>query len=191
MLRSLQSCVLSFDVKFVPRSVKNLWGGLCLNTTLSKNTWVMIAVSIEGRAAVLIYFVKRWPTKRMYRFPKFVTICPCGRGSIQSAAITCHGPDTGMGRRDGFEWWTSLFFWAQETQDLIQYCKSANMLFQNYVDLRRSYVLFKSRWPLVKWSWHLCKSCVCKVFDTTKSNNGSFPSKWCHSHWRNTGLLVT
>ena len=162
MLRSLQSCVISFDVKFVPRSVKKLWGGPCLKTILSKNTWVMIAVSIEGKAAVSIYFVKRSPTIRIYRFPKFMT----GRGPIQSAASTFHSPETAIGRRDGLEWWTSLFFWAQETQDLTQRCKSAKM-FQKYVDLGRSYVLFKPRWPLVKWWWHQCKSSVCRVFAIT------------------------
>ena len=57
----------------------------------------MIVVSIESKAAVLIYFVKRSPTIRMYRFPKFVT----GRGPIQSAAITFHGPEAAIGRRGG------------------------------------------------------------------------------------------
>ena len=152
MLRSFQSCVVSFDVKFVPRSFKNLWGGPCLNTTLWKNTWVMIAVSIEGNAAVSIYFLNRSPTIGMYRFPKFMT----GRGHIRSAEITFHGPETAISRRGGFEWWTSLFFWTQKRQDLIQRCKSANMLFQKYVDLRRLYVVLKPRWPLVEWSWHQC-----------------------------------
>ena len=73
---------------------------------------------------------------------------------MQSAAIISHGPEMAIGRRGGFEWWTSYFFWAQETQDLIQRFKGANMLFQKYVDLRRSYVLFKPRWPLEKLSWY-------------------------------------
>ena len=43
-----------------------------------------MAVSAEGKAAVLMYFVKRSPILRMYQFLKFVT----GKGPIQSAAIT-------------------------------------------------------------------------------------------------------
>ena len=188
MLRSLQSSVISFDVKFVPRSVKKLWGGPCLKTILSKNTWVMIAVSIEDKAAVSIYFVKRSPTIRMYRFPKFVT----GRGPIQSAAITSHDPEMVIGRKGGLEWWISLFLWARETQDLIQRCKSANM-FQKYVDFRRSYVLFKPRWPIVKWSCRQCKGSVCRVFGTTNWITVLFPAYdriECHCHWGNADFLV-
>ena len=101
---------------------------------------------------------------------------------------------TAMGRKGGFEWWTSLFFRAQETQDLIQRCKSANMLFQKYVDLKHSYVLFKTRWPLVKWLWHQCKSSVCRGFGTTNWMTVHFPDvivciKW-RCHWGNIGLLV-
>ena len=59
-----------------------------------------MAVSIEGKAAVSMYFVKRSPILRMYQFPKFVA----GRGPIQSAAITSHGPETAMGSKVGFEW---------------------------------------------------------------------------------------
>ena len=190
MFRSLQSCVVSFDGKFVPRSVKNLWGGPCLNIILSKNTWVMMAISIEDKAAVSIYFVKRSPTIRMYWFPKFVT----GRGPIQSAVIISHEPGMPMGRRGVFEWWTSLFFWAQETQDLIQCCKFGNILFQKYVDPRHSYVLFKPRWPLMKWSWNQCKSSVCRVFGTTiKQRFFSLHLTVCikcHCCWGNIGLLV-
>ena len=139
-----------------------------------------MVVSIEGKATVSIYFVKRSRRIRMYRFPKFMT----GRGPIQSAAITSHGPETAMGRKGGFEWWTSHFFWAQETQDLIHCCKSANMLFQKYVDLRRSYVLFKTRWPLVKWLSHQCKSSVCRVFGTTNWMMVLFPACDClHKIW--------
>ena len=99
----------------------------------------------------------------MYRFSKSVA----WRGPMQSATITFHRVETTMGSKGGFEWWTSLFFWAQETQDLIHRCRFTNILFQKYVDLRRSYVLFKPRWPLVTWSWHQCKRSVCKVFGTT------------------------
>ena len=167
--------VTNFAVRFVPRSVKNLWWGPCLKTISSKNTWVMIAGSIEGKAAVSIYYVNRSPTIRIYLSPKFVT----GREHMQSASITSHGPETATGRRGDFEWWTSLFFWAQETQDLIQCCKSANMLFQKYVDLRHSYVLFKPRWPLVKWSWHQCKNSVGSVFGTTNWITVLFPTYEC------------
>ena len=134
-----------------------------------------MAVSIEGKAAVSMYFVKRSPIIRMYRFPKLVA----GRGPIQSAAITSHGPETAMGSKGCFEWWTSLFFWAQETQDLFHRCKSANILFQKFVDLRRSYVLFKPRWPLMKWSWHQCKSSVYRVFGTTNWMTFLFPAYGC------------
>ena len=123
-----------------------------------------MVVSIEGKTAVLMYFVKRLLIIRMYRFPKFVA----EREPIQSAAITSHGPETAMGSKSGLEWWTSLFFWAQEMQDSIHRWRSANILFQKYMDLRRSYVLFNPRWPLVKWSWHQCKSSVCRVLGTTK-----------------------
>ena len=54
----------------------------------------------RGKSAVLMYFVKRSPILRMYRFPKFVA----ARGPIQSAAITSHGPETAMGSKGGFEW---------------------------------------------------------------------------------------
>ena len=54
----------------------------------------MIVVLIEGKAAVLIYFVKKSPIMRMYRIPKFVT----ERGPIQSVAITPHGPVMAIGR---------------------------------------------------------------------------------------------
>ena len=163
MFKSFQSWVISFDVKFLPRSFKSLWGGPCRNTILSKNTWVIMAVSIKGKAAVSMCFVKRSPIIRMCRFSQSVA----WRGPIQSATITSHRLETTMGTKGGFEWWTSLFFWAQETQDLIHCCRFTNILFQKYVDLRRSYVLFKPRWPLVTWSWHQCKSSVCKVFGTT------------------------
>ena len=103
-----------------------------------------MVVSIEGKAAVSMYFVNRSPIIKIYRFPKLVA----GRGPIQSAAITSHGPEAAMGSKGGFDWWTSLFFWTRETQDLIHRCKSANMLFQKYVDLRLSYVLFRSNSPL-------------------------------------------
>ena len=100
-----------------------------------------MAVSIEGNAAVLMYFVKKSPIIRMYRFAKLVA----GRGPIQSVAITSYGPETTPGSKGSFEWCTSFSFWAQEMQDLIHRCKSANMLFQKYVDLRHSYVLFRPR----------------------------------------------
>ena len=60
-----------------------------------------------------------------------------------------------------------------------QCCKSANMLFQKYVDLRRLYVLFEPRWPLVKLSWHQCKSFVCRVFSITKWITVLFPASDC------------
>ena len=66
---------------------------------LSKNTWVMIAVLVEGKAVVLIYFVKWSPTIRMYQFPKHVT----GRGPIQSVAITSHDPEMATARRGCLE----------------------------------------------------------------------------------------
>ena len=106
-----------------------------------------------------------------YQLSKLVT----ERGPIQFAVVTSHRPENAMGKRDGFEWWTWLSFWAQKTQDLIQHCKSANMLFQKYADLRRSYVLFKPSWPLVKWSRHQCKSSVCRVFCTTNWIKVLFP----------------
>ena len=59
-----------------------------------------MVVSIEGKAAVSMYFAKRSPIIRIYRFPKFVA----GREPIQSAAITSHRPETAMGNKDGFEW---------------------------------------------------------------------------------------
>ena len=59
-----------------------------------------MAVSIEGKASVSMYFVKRSPILRMYQFPKFVT----GRGPIQSAAITSHRPETAIESKGGFEW---------------------------------------------------------------------------------------
>ena len=59
-----------------------------------------MAISIEGKVAVSMYFVKRLPIIRMYQFPKFVV----GRGLIQSAAITSHRPETTMGSKSGFEW---------------------------------------------------------------------------------------
>ena len=59
-----------------------------------------MAVLIEGKAAVSMYFVKRSPILRMYQFPKFVA----GRGPIQSVAITSNGPETAMGSKVGFEW---------------------------------------------------------------------------------------
>ena len=112
-----------------------------------------MVVSVEVKAEVSMYFVKRLPIIRTYRFPKFVA----GRGHIQSVAITSHRPETAMGSKGGFEWWTSLLFWVQETQDLIQ----------KYMDFRRSYVLLKPRWSLVKWSWHQCKSSICRVYSST------------------------
>ena len=122
-----------------------------------------MVVSIEGKAVVSMYFVKTSPIMRIYRFRKFVA----GRGPIQSAAITSHGPERAMGSKGGFKWWTSRLFWAQETQDLTHRRRSANILFQKYVDLSRSYVLFNPRWPLVKCLWHQCKSSVCRVLGTT------------------------
>ena len=59
-----------------------------------------MVVSIEGKSEVSMYFVKRSPIIRIYRFPKFVA----ARGPIQSAAITSHGPETTMGSKSGFEW---------------------------------------------------------------------------------------
>ena len=149
-----------------------------------------MAISIEGNMAASIYFVERSPIIRMYQLSKLVT----ERGPIQFAVITSHRPENAMGKRDGFEWWTWLSFWAQKTQDLIQHCKSANMLFQKYADLRRSYVLFKPSWPLVKWSRHQCKSSVCRVFCTTNWIKVLFPA-WdclqkCECQWGNIGLLV-
>ena len=49
-----------------------------------------MVVSIEGEAAVSIYFVKRLSIIRMYRFPRFAA----RRGPIQSVAITSHAPET-------------------------------------------------------------------------------------------------
>ena len=60
----------------------------------------MIVGLIEGKAAVLLYFVKKSLTMRMYRLPKFVT----ERGSIQSVAITPHSPEMAIGRRSGLKW---------------------------------------------------------------------------------------
>ena len=54
----------------------------------------MIVVLIEGKAAVLIYFIKKSPTMRMYRLPKFVT----ERGPIQTVAIPPDGPEMAIGR---------------------------------------------------------------------------------------------
>ena len=130
-----------------------------------------MVVSIESNAAVSMYFVKRSPIIRIYRFPKFAA----GRGPVQSAAITSHGPETTMGSKGGFEWWTSFFFWEQVTQDLIPHWRSANILFQKYVDLRSLYVLVNPRWPLVKWSWHQFKSSVCRVLSTTNWITARFP----------------
>ena len=130
-----------------------------------------MVASIEGKAAVSMYFVKRSPIIRMYQFPKFVA----GRRPIQSAAITSHGPETAMGSKGGFEWWTFLFFRAQETQNLIHRWRSAKILFQKYVDLRHSHVLFNPRGPLVKWSWHQFKSSVCRVLSTTNWITARFP----------------
>ena len=59
-----------------------------------------MVVSIEGEAAVSIYFVKRLSIIRMYRFPRFAA----RRGPIQSVAITSHAPETAMGSKGGFEW---------------------------------------------------------------------------------------
>ena len=59
-----------------------------------------MVVSIEGKAVVSMYFVKTSPIMRIYRFRKFVA----GRGPIESAAITSHGPETAMGSKGGFEW---------------------------------------------------------------------------------------
>ena len=120
-----------------------------------------MVVSVEVKAEVSMYFVKRLPIIRTYRFPKFVA----GRGHIQSVAITSHRPETTMGSKGGFEWWTSLLFWVQETQDLIQ----------KYMDFRRSYVLLKPRWSLVKWSWHQCKSSICRVYSSTNWMTARFP----------------
>ena len=120
-----------------------------------------MVVSVEVKAEVSMYFVKRLPIIRTYRFPKFVA----GRGHIQSVAITSHRPETAMGSKGGFEWWTSLLFWVQETQDLIQ----------KYMDFRRSYVLLKPRWSLVKWSWHQCKSSICRVYSSTNWMTARFP----------------
>ena len=120
-----------------------------------------MVVSVEVKVEVSMYFVKRLPIIRTYRFPKFVT----GRGHIQSVAITSHRPETAMGSKGGFEWWTSLLFWVQETQDLIQ----------KYMDFRRSYVLLKPRWSLVKWSWHQCKSSICRVYSSTNWMTARFP----------------
>ena len=58
-----------------------------------------MVVSIEGKVAVLMCFAKMSPIMRIYRFPKFVA----GRGPIQSATITSHGPETAMGNKGGFE----------------------------------------------------------------------------------------
>ena len=100
-----------------------------------KHVWLMEGMNpnLSGLKPHTWHHYEWSPTIRMYRFPTFVT----GTRPIQSAARTSHGPETAIGRTGGFEWWTSLFLWAQETQDLIQCCKSANMLFQKYVDLRR------------------------------------------------------
>ena len=57
-------------------------------------------VLIEGKAAVLIYFVNKSLTMRMYRLPKFVT----ERGPIQSMAITPHSAEMAIDRRSGLEW---------------------------------------------------------------------------------------
>ena len=130
-----------------------------------------MVVSVEVKAEVSMYFVKRLPIIRTYRFPKFVA----GRGHIQSVAITSHRPETAMGSKGGFEWWTSLLFWVQETQDLIHRWRSANILFQKYMDFRRSYVLLKPRWSLVKWSWHQCKSSICRVYSSTNWMTARFP----------------
>ena len=59
-----------------------------------------MVVSIECKAAVSMYFVKRSPIIRTYQFPKFVA----GRGHIQFAAIASHGPEIAMGSKGGFEW---------------------------------------------------------------------------------------
>ena len=59
-----------------------------------------MVISIEGKSAVSMDFVKRLPIIRIYRFPKFAA----ARGPIQSAAITSHGPETAMGSKGGFEW---------------------------------------------------------------------------------------
>ena len=122
-----------------------------------------MVVSVEVKAEVPMYFVKRLPIIRTYRYPKFVA----GTGHILSVAITSHRPETAMGSKGGFEWWTFLLFWVQETQDLIHRWRSPNVLFQKYMDLRHSYVLLKPRWSLVKWSWHQCKSSVCRVYSST------------------------
>ena len=55
--------------------------------------------SIEGKAAVSMCFVKRSSMIRMCQFPKSVA----GRGPMQSAAITSHGPETRMGSKGSFE----------------------------------------------------------------------------------------
>ena len=60
----------------------------------------MVVVLIEGKAAILIYFVKKSLTMRMHRLPKFVT----ERGPIQSMAITPHSAEMAIGRRSGLEW---------------------------------------------------------------------------------------
>ena len=62
---------------------------------------------------------------------------------------------------------------------LTQHCKSANMLLQKYVDLRRSCVLFKPKWPLMKFPWHQCKSSVCRVFGITSGTTVLFPTSDC------------
>ena len=151
----------------------------------------MTVVLIEGKAAILIYFVKKSLTMRMHRLPKFVT----ERGPIQSMAITPHSAEMAIGRRSGLEWWTSFFFWVQETQDLIRQCKSANMFFQKYVDLRCSYALFKPKWHY--WSCHdtsVRAPFVGFLVPPIEWQFFSLPvtvSVECHHHWGNTGLLVT
>ena len=59
-----------------------------------------MVVSIEGKAAVSMYFVKRSLIIRMYRFPKSVA----ERGPIQSVAITSHKPETAIASKGGLEW---------------------------------------------------------------------------------------
>ena len=59
-----------------------------------------MAVSIEGKAVVSMYFVKRSLIIRMYQFPEFVV----RKGPIQFEAITFHVPEKAMSRKGGFEW---------------------------------------------------------------------------------------
>ena len=102
---------------------------------MSKNNWPINVVSVDGKAAVSICFVKRPPTIRIWWFPKFITVW----GSIKSAATNSEGLDT--------QWVRGVVL---NDEHFNQRYKSANILFHKYINLRRSYVLFKPRRLLVK-----------------------------------------